>query len=593
MKKVLLLAVALILCNFYAFSQNFEWGVKSNSNPKFRYADINKNGSCYFSGIVQYGLVIDTASFTGGNNYDAYVGMVNSGGHIQFLKKAVYDVAFNDEVINNIAADNNDNFFLTFNKPYNPVPIYVGEDTIQKDTTTSRILLAKYNSSGNLLWSKQYKPVNPSANPSHEFVDYSDEKTPIVVDESGCVYIYVTLSGYVDVRIDTAVINWSGNHLFKFSPNGDMIYHKKIDKLNVMAFNCDHQKNLLVAGSVTGVANSAYNTLDFGNNVTLSFPSLQTNQFEFVLVKYDSAGVAQWAKITTSKYPTAAVNNVTPIIKYLSIDKYNASYLTGYYNTQIVFFTDTLKGVSTAYERNNFMVKFKAGGDYHWAKSFVDTSTNQRGAEIRQVKFDSGNNMYLFSEYIQKGFNFYGNNMPKVSVSGSSDRLLAKLDTNFTLKWWKYFVAGENNNVLTKINLSSDDDLYVVGGGTSATKIATLVSQSGYWMPVEDSATIGTINGTPYICKFGKGSSSGLNNQAAGKMAQRLYPNPADNKIFFTNADEKVLSLEIINCEGRVVFKADRLDLNAGIDVSQFKPGIYIVRMHAENEVGMFKFIKH
>jgi len=188
-------------------------------------------------------------------------------------------VDFNGNVINNIAADNNDNFFLTFNVPYNPVPLYVGEDTIQKDTATSRVLLAKYNSSGNLLWSKQYKPVNPASNVSHEFFTATDEKSAIVVDEAGCVYVYVTLTGYVDAVIDTATINWSGNYVFKFSPDGDMIYYKKITKLNVMAFTCDHQKNLLIAGNVTGVANPTFNTLDFGNNVTLSFPTLATNKF--------------------------------------------------------------------------------------------------------------------------------------------------------------------------------------------------------------------------------------------------------------------------------------------------------------------------
>jgi hypothetical protein len=238
------------------------------------------------------------------------------------------------------------------------------------------------------------------------------------------------------------------------------------------------------------------------------------------------------------------------------------------------------------------MVKYKANGDYHWAKTFVDTSSNQSGAEIRQLKFDSDNNMYLFCEYIQKGFNFYGNNMPKNSVSGSSDRLLAKLDTNFTLLWWKYFVAGENNNVLTKINLSSDNDLYIVGGGTSGTKITTMVSQSGYWMPVEDSATAGTINGTPYICKFGKGGSSGINKLAAERPVQSLYPNPADFKIFFTNANEKILSLEILNCNGQVVYKIGQTDISGGINVSHLKAGVYLVRKHTENEVSVFKFIK-
>jgi len=84
MKKFLLLVSVAALCYCGAYSQTFAWGLKSNSNPKWRCADINKNGSSYFSGIIQYGLGMDTASFSGGSDYDAYVGMVNSTGSIQF-----------------------------------------------------------------------------------------------------------------------------------------------------------------------------------------------------------------------------------------------------------------------------------------------------------------------------------------------------------------------------------------------------------------------------------------------------------------------------------------------------------------------------
>jgi len=255
-------------------------------------------------------------------------------------------------------------------------------------------------------------------------------------------------------------------------------------------------------------------------------------------------------------------------------------------------YNDTLTGVSASYERNNFMAKFKANGDYQWAKSYVDTSSNQDGAEIRQLKFDSNNNLYLFCHYIQKGFNFYGNPMPKNSSSGSSDRMLAKLDTNFNLLWWKYFVGGENNNVLTKMNVSSNDDIYIVGGGTSNTNVATLVLQSGYWWPVEDSLTAGTINGTPYVCKFGPGSIVGVDNTLAESQKQGLYPNPVHNKIFFTDGADVTRCVEIMNISGQIVYKTNFTDLSAGIDVSSLKTGVYFVRKYTAKEVTLHKFIK-
>jgi len=592
MKKFLLMFSAIALYSTLVFSQTFEWGLFSNSTPKMRGTDINKNGNSFILGIVQNGLGIDTSSYTGGSDYDAFVACINSNGHSQFLKKAVYDVAANQSVLNNIASDNNNNFFLTFNVPNNPVPFYVGDDTIQKDTATSRVLFAKYDFSGNLLWSKQYKPVSPSANPSHTFMVPTDERSSIVVDDSGCVYIYATLNGYTDVIIDTATINWSGNYIFKFSPDGDMIYYKKITKLIYNVMECDNQNNLLVLGTVTGVANPTYNTLDFGNNVTLSFPTLTTTQFEFVLVKFDPDGVAQWAEITSSNYSTAAVNNVPKTVVYMSIDKYNAPYLTGYYNTQIVFFDDTLNGVSASYERNPFIVKFNANGDYQWAKTYIDTTSNQDGAQIRQLRFDSNNNIYLFCNYIQKGFNFFGNLMPKNSSSGSSDRMVAKLDTSFNLLWWKYLVGGEINNALAEMNVSDNDDLYIVSGGTTGSKITTLTLQSGYWWPTEDSISAGAIGGIPYIVKFGPGTVVGVDNSLYVNDAQILYPNPANSKIFFTDASENIKSLEIMNVCGQIIIKENRSDISEGIDVSHLKTGIYFVKKHTYNNVKLYKFIK-
>ena len=322
----------------------------------------------------------------------------------------------------------------------------------------------------------------------------------------------------------------------------------------------------------------------------IKYTTLKSNQFEFFITKFNASGVTQWAKNTTAFFSTTAVNNVLPTITDLVTDKSNASYLVGYFNTKCIFYTDTLSGISTNYTRNAFISKFKVDGTFQWAKTYTDTSSVLEGTEIKQLRFGSNNDMYLFCNYIRKGFSFFGNAMPKNGSSGSSDRMLARLDSTMTLKWWKYIVGGETNNIISKMNVTNNDDLVLTSGGTASISTLTFL-YNAYWMPVEDIVSKGKIYGNPYIVKFSSDIIGGITEQNVNQNAE-IYPNPASDIIYLKTPNSNLCNVEIMNINGQVVSKSGNTNIEKGIKINNLNSGIYFVRLTNDKKMTVYKFIK-
>ena len=71
----------------------------------------------------------------------------------------------------------------------------------------------------------------------------------------------------------------------------------------------------------------------------------------------------------------------------------------------------------------------------------------------------------------------------------------------------------------------------------------------------------------------------------------KLYPNPTNGKLTLVNSIS-VDFIEFTNSLGQLVFKLDKPDIEQEIDVSQFPPGIYFLKVENKNGQGIFKIIK-
>src|SRR5690606_11636078 len=70
-----------------------------------------------------------------------------------------------------------------------------------------------------------------------------------------------------------------------------------------------------------------------------------------------------------------------------------------------------------------------------------------------------------------------------------------------------------------------------------------------------------------------------------------VYPNPAQNYIFFDTKDLKIESVEIYDLLGRINTEEYILNQNQ-IDISLFNSGLYFIKIKTDRGISFEKFLK-
>lgn len=123
---------------------------------------------------------------------------------------------------------------------YFDTTVYIGNDTLTKaEGGTAAIFLAKFDSSGNLLWTRQI-PYNGSG------VTLYDE----CVNSSGDYYVCGNFSGTAQFGDDTVTaLSWSDLFITCFSPSGNCLGVVTVPTAFVASMILDSANNVIVTGS--------------------------------------------------------------------------------------------------------------------------------------------------------------------------------------------------------------------------------------------------------------------------------------------------------------------------------------------------------
>jgi len=80
------------------------------------------------------------------------------------------------------------------------------------------------------------------------------------------------------------------------------------------------------------------------------------------------------------------------------------------------------------------------------------------------------------------------------------------------------------------------------------------------------------------------------NEFAAIENAVNVFPNPTDEKLFFSS-DEEILKVELYNNTGNYLQTKKINSFEGSMDISTFSPGIYILRIYSDNRIEYKKII--
>ncbi|HWB09340.1 MAG TPA: SBBP repeat-containing protein, partial [Pirellulales bacterium] len=342
-------------------------------------------------------------------------------------------------------------------------------------STTSRAndFLAKYSSSGALLWVQQVVS------------DDAQDDAKIGFDPSGNIYMAGVLNG--DASIGTVSLPASGTTPFlaKFDSNGNVLWATTVLTNAVdlrIGLAVDPNGNAYVVG---GFSQSA--TVDTAPATTLT----SAGGNDVFVVKYTPSGAAQWAESFGGNADDAADS--------AAVDPSGNLVITGSYGENLPRGASIQFGGTTLSNNggslNDFVVKLNAAdGSVAWADALTGGATGAIGpAEgyhaMSRIAVDSQGNVYTTGTF---GVTAQLDPTGGTDALTASGTFISKLDTNGKFVWGKSFVIGPNGYDVQGLGIAVDSvgDVFTTGtfartinfnpNGTPAENFTSISSPPGF-----------------------------------------------------------------------------------------------------------------
>jgi hypothetical protein len=348
--------------------------------------------------------------------------------------------------------------------------------------------LVKYDSGGRVQWARTVAAGSIGSRfPS------------VAVDPSGNVYVVGSLypaSGDVDFGDGFTFTKSDTFHnavLVKYDASGAVAWVRAISAgpgdsiFNSLAV--DAAGNLSVAGAIEGTG-----TYDFGNDVTATGtaagdPSADPPYGQnVVLVKYDAAGIAQWAQ-------TVAAGSLDSRFDSVRLDSAGNAYALGAITgLQTYDFGHGVTATGMPIQSHianpggaSVLVKYDPAGTAQWAQAVT--------AALMSVAVDPAGNAYAVGQLDSRPCDF-GNGVTAAGTLDSDDFtgllgpayvLLVKYDSSGVARWARTVASSGQNSYFDAVAVDASGNVLAAGGvmrpgtydfGDGAT--VTAVDQDGY-----------------------------------------------------------------------------------------------------------------
>jgi hypothetical protein len=342
-----------------------------------------------------------------------------------------------------------------------PAPAPTGPTNIQlanfSNASTSDVFIAKYTNDGNVQWIAR---ISSTAND----VGYS-----IVSDTSGNIYVggYFTTATLTIYNADGLIfkrLSSSGNEdcfLVKYSMDGTAQWATQIQGTGAERANslsADANGNIYITGYFSSPVLSIVN-----EDGTLFGTLNRIGTSNIFLVKYNSSGVAEWARIIGG--------TGTDIGNSLTNDVNGNIFLTGYYNSSplTIYNGDgtTFGTLSNEGSDDCFLIKYNESGNIQWTTRISATTSEQGFA----VTCDTNGNSFLLvrSAGIPLTiYNYDGTAFGTKNTLGSSDVFLIKYNTNGFAQWVAQ-IGGTASDGGFACTCDFNGDVCIVGDFASTT----------------------------------------------------------------------------------------------------------------------------
>jgi hypothetical protein len=342
------------------------------------------------------------------------------------------------------------------------------------DPRKGNIVVVKYDPSGNAQWARTVV-----ANDSSTYID-------VAVDSGGGIYCVGNMDkgsfDFGDGVVLSAGPDTEGSGvLVKYDSSGRVLWARTVStkatpKWHVYFFSVDTDSvgNVYIVG---GLGNQAF---DFGNGVTVKGDFAEGHAF---LAKYDPAGNAQWARLSTF-----GASEFSSVVVDASGSVYTAGFITS--NLPVQFGSGVSLRVPGSGQQmyNMLLVKYDANGGAQWARSVEKASCNSLPNVVRT---DAAGNVYVAGIIERDGAFDFGNDVtvkgPYFGYSGNAygaNAVLVKYNEGGTAQWALTVTASSSNTHFFDLTFDPAGPIYAVAsmqGGIVAFSPGVNVSSTGLW----------------------------------------------------------------------------------------------------------------
>src|SRR5581483_5565926 len=138
-------------------------------------------------------------------------------------------------------------------------------------------------------------------------------------------------------------------------------------------------------------------------------------------------------------------------------DKSGNVYITGWFEGNISFGSDTFYGSTESLSSTFYLAKYNSQGVYQWGKGYRCTDAGDNSGYA--VAADANGNVYLTGIFLGHQINFGSYNL---SNAGGADIFLVKYDSSGN-ETWAQSLGGHGFDDASAIALDSDGNIYLAG----------------------------------------------------------------------------------------------------------------------------------
>jgi len=490
------------------------------------------------------------------------------------------------------ATDAEDNIYIAGD--FSDTISFGDETLVAKGGYWTDVLIAKYDSAGNILWFKQIGGLD------------SDNTAEIGVDNNNDVYLLSCFNNNTIIEGDT-IPTQENNHrplLVKYSKDGDYLW-SMVPAYN--PFGCVHPVKLKVDdnNNVIIMGNTFY-----GTNTIFPDSTIADSLASYFIAKYNADGAFKWARgfktdiyqltldksdnIVFFKYPDTSYNVVDfiklspegnllwtrkidiDVIYYdimysqrflplLDADRYDNIYLATSYS-------DTLTiGGETYISRGNsdiILIKFDTAGYFDWGISAGGPKT-----DYPRSVFINDDKILMTGQFVNK---IFFNTDSIIASKYLSNGFIVEYDQDGQNEQIKKVTA--KNSARTDL-ITMNNSLYLSG----------VIGDSTYFGNYLWTYNINDYNGNCFLARFYNDPPP------PEKIIEdfEIYPNPTKGviNVNFNSAYQNV-TLELYNMQGaRIKAYSFSTPFNS-IDVVFLSNGIYFLKLINDNSAKSLKFVK-